>query len=386
MNYWFLYLLYLLVPLIYFINWFESAFIYLIIIISIIIIFCFVSSSLFLFIVYFELAIILLIFLLLIKSYSNYRIRCLFIYFLYSSLSSLSLFIIIIIIYWFLYMNYIFIIGLSMLLSLAIKVPLFPFHYWLTIVHSEASTSISLLLASIILKLGIFAIIRFFILYFYIILSYYIPLLLLSSMIGILLPFLDLFIRLNLKIMIALSSISHMNIIFAAISTNSFAGYSSAIIISISHGLSSISLFLFTSILINKSLSSYIDSIWFISISFRFILFIILLSSASFPLSLSFMAEYIALFSIISISFLFIFIFILFSIMNIILFFLLLNRVILYLCLSFIFHISILDLLLLLFFGLHNYFIGSLFFISWNIFANDQLFIYRIYELLAYYI
>jgi NADH:ubiquinone oxidoreductase subunit 4 (subunit M) len=41
-----------------------------------------------------------------------------------------------------------------------IKVPAFPFHYWIIEVHSEASTSLSLILAGLILKLGIFGMIR----------------------------------------------------------------------------------------------------------------------------------------------------------------------------------------------------------------------------------
>jgi NADH:ubiquinone oxidoreductase subunit 4 (subunit M) len=57
-------------------------------------------------------------------------------------------------------------------------------------------------------------------------------------------PFIDLFIRLNYKILIALSSIAHMNMTSAAIFTMNYAGISSSIIISISHGLSSITLFL----------------------------------------------------------------------------------------------------------------------------------------------
>ena len=365
MNYWFLYLCHLLFPLLYFICWFESSFIYLFFIVGFILYCCFIIISFFLFIVYFELAIILLLFQLLVKSYSNYRVRSSFIYFLYSSLSSLFLFIVTITIIWFLYISYIIIIGLSMLLSLAIKVPIWPFQYWLTIVHSEASTSLSLLLASIILKLGIYAIIRFCIIYFYISISYYISILILSSMIGIILPFLDLFLRLNFKILIALSSISYMNIISAAISTNSFAGFYAAVIISISHGLSSISLFLFTSIIINKSLSHYIDSIWFISISYRFIFFVILLANLSFPFSLSFIGEFLALFCIFAISFIFILIFLSSSIVTSILFLVFFNRVILYLSLSFIFYITILDLLLLLFFGPYNYFIGSSFLLSW---------------------
>ena len=39
--------------------------------------------------------------------------------------------------------------------------PSFPFYYWLPEVHSESNSSISLLLAGLILKLSIYALIRF---------------------------------------------------------------------------------------------------------------------------------------------------------------------------------------------------------------------------------
>ena len=42
-----------------------------------------------------------------------------------------------------------------------IKVPIFPFHIWLPEVHTEASTSGSVILAGIFIKLGIYGLIRF---------------------------------------------------------------------------------------------------------------------------------------------------------------------------------------------------------------------------------
>src|ERR1044071_1479788 len=50
---------------------------------------------------------------------------------------------------------------LAFFLSFAIKVPLFPLHTWLPDAHVEAPTAGSLLLASVLLKMGTYGLLRF---------------------------------------------------------------------------------------------------------------------------------------------------------------------------------------------------------------------------------
>ena len=303
MNYWFLYLSHLSFPLYYFLGWFESSLSSILSIVYIICSICFVILNMLLFIFYFEFSISIVLFGLLLKSYSSYRIKSSFLLFLYSSLSSLFFSLIAILYMWYLLLSYIFYLGFLFIVGLSIKVPIFPFHHWLTIVHSEASTSLSLVLAALILKLGIYAILRYILSSYYISISYYLSLLFSSSIVGIILPFLDLLIRLDYKILIALSSIMHMNMTSAALFSISLSGFAAGIIIGVSHGLNSISLFLFAGLIINKSLSHYIDSIWYISISYRWLLFIVLLSNISLPLSLSYIGEILVFYSITALSF-----------------------------------------------------------------------------------
>ena len=50
---------------------------------------------------------------------------------------------------------------LAFFISFAIKVPLFPLHTWLPDAHVEAPTAGSIMLASVMLKMGTYGLVRF---------------------------------------------------------------------------------------------------------------------------------------------------------------------------------------------------------------------------------
>jgi len=109
----------------------------------------------------------------------------------------------------------------------------------------------------------------------------------------------------DLKKIIALSSILHLNLTFQSMLSLNSSGIYCAIVISLSHSLSSIGLFLFMGLLMNKSYTRLCDAFFFISSILRVLLLFFLLANNSFPGSINFIGEIFALLSIISIDVLF---------------------------------------------------------------------------------
>jgi NADH:ubiquinone oxidoreductase subunit 4 (subunit M) len=84
----------------------------------------------------------------------------------------------------------------------------------------------------------------------------------------------------------------------------------------LSHSFSSIALFLLIGLIINKTYSRYIDSIYFLSLSYRIFLFIFILANLSIPGSLNFIGELLAFISVLSIDYIYIIVFLFISILG----------------------------------------------------------------------
>jgi NADH-quinone oxidoreductase subunit M len=182
---------------------------------------------------------------------------------------------------------------------------LFPFYYWLPEVHCEANTSISLLLAGLLLKLSIYGFIRFILNSFFITLRFLSSIIISLSLIGIVIITCSCFRYFDLKKIIALSSIIHLSTSFISIFSLNYAGIIANLIISLSHSLSSISLFLLSGLLINKTYSRFLDSFYFINSKLKSILLLLILSNLSFPGSINFISELFILISLLCIDYFF---------------------------------------------------------------------------------
>jgi NADH-quinone oxidoreductase subunit M len=129
-------------------------------------------------------------------------------------------------------------------IAFAIKVPLWPFHTWLPLAHTEAPTAGSVILAGVLLKLGGYGMIRFNLQLFPEAARWAAPAIAILAVIGILYGAAVSFAQSDMKRLVAFSSVSHLGFVVLGIFALNQIGISGAILQMVNHGLSTGALFL----------------------------------------------------------------------------------------------------------------------------------------------
>ncbi len=138
-------------------------------------------------------------------------------------------------------------IGLLLALSagFVIKVPLFPFHTWLPLAHTEAPTAGSVLLAGILLKLGCYGFLRICLpLLPAAIAGFGVPVYATMAVIGIVYGALGALAQSDIKKLVAYSSVSHLGFCMLGMFALNSEGITGAVMQMVNHGLSTGALFL----------------------------------------------------------------------------------------------------------------------------------------------
>jgi NADH-quinone oxidoreductase subunit M len=129
-------------------------------------------------------------------------------------------------------------------LAFAIKVPLFPLHTWLPDAHTEAPTAGSVMLAGVLLKMGTYGMLRFCLPMFPEASRRFAPAIAVLAIMGIIYGALVAMVQVDLKRLVAYSSVSHLGFVVLGIFAFHAISIQGAVYQMLSHGISTGALFL----------------------------------------------------------------------------------------------------------------------------------------------
>ena len=183
-------------------------------------------------------------------------------------------------------------------ISFAIKVPMFPFHTWLPAAHVEAPTAGSVLLASILLKMGAYGFLRFCLPIVPQATLVFAPWMLGLSVVAILYGSFAALAQTDLKKLVAYSSVGHMGFATLGIFALNARGLEGSIFVLINHGVTTGALFIAVGIIYEhlhtRDLAAAAGLGQYMPV-FAFFLGVFCLSSLAFPGTNSFIGEFLVL-------------------------------------------------------------------------------------------
>lgn len=186
-------------------------------------------------------------------------------------------------------------------ISFAIKIPVFPFHLWLPEAHVESPTEGSVILAGILLKLGTYGLCRFLFLLMPNATYYYSSVVIVLCCVGVIYTSLMALRQVDVKKIIAYSSVGHMN--FCTIGLFSFNFYSlqGSIFMMVGHGVISSALFFLIGMMYQRyhtKLIYHYSGLCYTMPIFYFFFFVFMFSNISFPMTVNFVSEFLMLIGI----------------------------------------------------------------------------------------
>ena len=154
-------------------------------------------------------------------------------------------------------------IFLALYVGFAVKIPAFPFHTWLPLAHVEAPTAVSVILAGVLLKMGVYGLLRVSFPILPQATQWFIYPMTVIAFINIVYGAFCAMAQKDMKRMVAYSSINHMGYCLlgmaALTGVNAAAGLSGAVLQMVTHGIITGSLFLLVGVLYDRAHTRDID-------------------------------------------------------------------------------------------------------------------------------
>ena len=180
----------------------------------------------------------------------------------------------------------------------AVKVPMFPFHTWLPLAHSQAPTIGSIILAAVLLKMETYGFIRFSLPLFPDASVYFVGFMATLALIAIIYTAMVAYAQEDMKQMIAYSSISHMGVIILGVFALNVEGISGAVYLMIGHGVVSGALCMSVGVLYDRRKTKMIKEFGGLAHNmplFAVVYAVVLMASIGLPLTIGFVGEFLSL-------------------------------------------------------------------------------------------
>lgn len=129
-------------------------------------------------------------------------------------------------------------------IAFAIKMPVFPFHTWQPDAYEQSPTAVTMILSGVMVKMGIFALLRWLLPVFPHASAQYAHLIIILSVIGMLYASLIAIRQDDIKRLIAYSSIAHIGLMSAAVFAHQQTGLEGVMIQMFNHGINVIGLWI----------------------------------------------------------------------------------------------------------------------------------------------
>lgn len=192
---------------------------------------------------------------------------------------------------------------ITFFLSFSVKVPIFPFHIWLPEAHVESPTEASVILAAILLKVGLYGFLRFLIPLFPYTTFYYSNFIIVLNILSMIYTSLVTLRQIDIKRIVAYSSIGHMNICMIGIVSFDTASIIGSLLVMVGHGFISGGLFFLIGTLYDRyktKLVFYYSGIYSNMPIYSSFFFFFILSNISMPTTSNFVGELLILYKVVS--------------------------------------------------------------------------------------
>lgn len=183
-------------------------------------------------------------------------------------------------------------------IAFAIKMPVFPFHTWQPDTYTEAPTAGTMLLSGIMLKMGIYGVIRWLIPIAPLGFDAWGETAMILSIIGVVYASIIAFTQNDIKRLIAYSSVAHVGLISAGIFAWNLQGLQGAMIQMLNHGINVVGMFFIADIIIRRLNTRDLGQMGGIAkpapmLAIGFL--IVLLGTVALPLTNGFVGEFLLL-------------------------------------------------------------------------------------------